>query len=76
MIGHTVAMIACTLLLIPVADLGLIYSVAAVVLGGLFLGSTIALAARPSPAMSMRVFAFSITYVTVLFGAMTLDVLI
>jgi protoheme IX farnesyltransferase len=42
----------------------------------LFLGSTIMLAARPTPAMSMRVFGFSITYVTVLFGAMTLDVLI
>ena len=76
MIGHTVAMVACTLVLIPVADLGMLYSVTAVVLGVLFLGSTVALAARPTPAMSMRVFGFSITYVTVLFGAMTLDVLI
>jgi protoheme IX farnesyltransferase len=75
MIGHTIAMIACTLVLIPVADLGLIYSISAVVLGTLFLGSTFMLAARPTPAMSMRVFGFSITYVTVLFGAMTLDVL-
>ncbi|MCB0966709.1 MAG: heme o synthase [Ilumatobacter sp.] len=76
MIGHTIAMIVCTLLLIPVADLGLIYSVAAVVLGAGFLASTIVLAKRPTAAMSMRVFGFSITYVTVLFGAMTLDVLL
>jgi protoheme IX farnesyltransferase len=76
MIGHTVAMVACTLLLIPVADLGVIYSVAAVVLGAAFLASVIWLAKRPSPQLSMRVFGFSITYVTVLFAAMTLDVLI
>ena len=76
MVGHTIAMVVCSLLLIPVADLGTIYSVAAVVLGAMFLGSTIWLAFRPTPGMSMRVFGFSITYVTVLFGAMTLDVLI
>ncbi len=76
MIGHTIAMVACTLVLIPVADLGAIYSVTAVVLGAAFLASTIVLAKRPTAAMSMRVFGFSITYVTVLFGAMTLDVLL
>ncbi|TDT15025.1 protoheme IX farnesyltransferase [Ilumatobacter fluminis] len=76
MIGHTIAMVACTLLLIPVADLGAIYSVTAVVLGAAFLASTIVLAKRPTAAMSMRVFGFSITYVTVLFGAMTVDVLL
>jgi protoheme IX farnesyltransferase len=75
MIGHTIAMIACTLLLIPVADLGALYAVTAIVLGALFLASTLVLAQRPTPAMSMRVFGFSITYVTLLFGAMTLDVL-
>jgi len=76
MIGHTLAMVACTLWLIPVADLGLVYSISAVVLGGGFLGSVLWLGKYPSPSMSMRVFAYSITYVTVLFGAMTLDVLI
>ena len=49
MIGHTIAMIACTLLLIPVADLGALYSVAAVVLGALFLASTIVLAPASDP---------------------------
>jgi len=34
------------------------------------------LAERPTPAASMKVFAYSITYVTLLFGAMTLDVLV
>ncbi len=76
MIWYTIALVVATLVLIPVADLGWIYGVAAVVLGGVFLAGTIALERRPSPAASMRLFGFSITYVTLLFGAMTLDVLV
>lgn len=76
MVGHTIALVACTLILVPVADLGAIYTVAAVVLGATFLGATIWLGKHPTPAASMRVFGFSITYVTVLFAAMTLDVLL
>jgi heme o synthase len=76
MIGHTLAMVACTLILIPVADLGLIYSVAAAVLGAIFIGATLWLGNHPTASASMRVFGYSITYVTVLFTAMTLDVLV
>ena len=76
MVGHTVAMVACTIWLIPVADLGLTYSISAAVLGAAFIGATLWLGRNPTPVASMRVFGFSITYVTVLFGAMTLDVLI
>jgi protoheme IX farnesyltransferase len=76
MIGHTVAMVACSLLLAPVAELGTIYLASAVVLGGIFVVATIWLAKRPTPANSMRVFGYSITYVTLLFAAMTLDVLL
>lgn len=76
MIGHTLAMVACTLVLVPVADLGAIYTSTAIALGALFVVATIALARGPSAQMSMRVFGFSITYVTVLFAAMTLDVLV
>jgi protoheme IX farnesyltransferase len=76
MIVYTVALVASTLLLTPVADLGWIYTGAALALGAGFLGGTIALAARPSPSASMKVFAYSITYVTLLFGAMMLDVLV
>ena len=76
MIGHTLALVACTLLLVPVADLGAIYTVSAVLLGAVFIASTIWLGRNPNPIASMRVFGFSITYVTLLFGAMTLDVLV
>ena len=76
MVGHTLAMFACTLLLARVADLGAIYTVAAVVLGAIFIAATLWLGQRPTPSNSMRVFGYSITYVTLLFAAMTLDVLV
>jgi protoheme IX farnesyltransferase len=76
MIGHTLAMVACTLILIPVADLGAVYAVSAVVLGAIFIFAIFWLSSRPTASASMRVFGYSITYVTVLFGAMTIDVLI
>jgi len=76
MIWYTIALVITTLVLIPVADLGWIYGVTAAVLGAIFIGGTFALRKYPTPAASMRLFGFSITYVTVLFGAMTLDVLV
>jgi len=76
MVLYTAALVAMTLVLIPVAHLGWIYSVAAVVCGGLFLCGTVDLGRNPTPQRSMRVFAYSITYVTVLFAAITVDVLV
>lgn len=76
MVGHTVALVACTLVLAPVADLGVVYLITAAALGALFIGGVVQLGRRPSVSGSMRVFGFSITYVTVLFSAMTADVLI
>jgi protoheme IX farnesyltransferase len=76
MIVHTLAMVACTLLLVPVADLGLLYSVSAMVLGAAFIASVLWLVRSPTPANSMRVFGYSISYVTLLFAALTLDVLL
>jgi heme o synthase len=76
MIAYTAAMVVATLVLVPVANLGWIYGIAAVVLGVGFLGATVALARNPTPAASMRVFTYSITYVTLLFAALTLDVLL
>jgi protoheme IX farnesyltransferase len=76
MIWYTVALVISTLVLIPVAELGWIYGVSAVVLGAIFLGGTIALGKHPTASASMRLFGFSITYVTLLFGAMSLDVFV
>ncbi len=75
MVLYTVALVLSTFVLIPVADMGWIYGVSSVVLGALFLWGTIDLGKSPTPQRSMRVFAYSITYVTLLFGALTVDVL-
>ena len=76
MIGYTVALVAATLVLVPVADLGWIYTATAIVLGAGFLVATVALARIATAAASMKVFTYSITYVTVLFAALTVDVLV
>jgi protoheme IX farnesyltransferase len=76
MIAYTAAMVVATLVLVPVAGLGWIYAIAAVVLGAGFLGATVALARNPTASASMRVFTYSITYVTLLFAALMLDVLL
>ena len=76
MIVYTVLLVACTLLLVPVASMGWIYLVVAMVIGAVFIAATSALARRPSEALSMKVFAYSITYVTLLFAAIMVDVFV
>ena len=72
-IAYTVAVWGVSLAFGAVADLGVIYWVAAVVLGAAFLGLAIRLYRGRTEAFAMRVFAYSITYITLLFGAMALD---
>ena len=76
MVAYTVVLAAATIALGPVADLGILYLVASIVLNLAFIGGTVGLARQPSPARSMRLFAFSISYVTLLFVAMAIDVFI
>ena len=76
MVGHTLAMVACSLWLIPVADLGWLYTSVAVVTGAVFIFATVWLGINPTAAKSMRVFGYSITYITLLFAALTADVLL
>ena len=45
-------------------------------LGGIFTFQTVRLFVDPTPARAMRVFGWSITYVTLLFGAMAVDQLV
>ena len=78
---YTVALVAVTLLFGPVAHLGLIYMIAAAVLGAGFLFMTtrlwsLARTDRATGREAMRVFSYSITYLTALFVAMAGDVLI
>jgi len=76
MVGYTVVLVATSLALIPIGDLGWIYGISAGVLGLLFLVGVVDLGRNPTSARSMRVFGFSISYVTLLFAALTADVLV
>jgi protoheme IX farnesyltransferase len=76
MVAYSAALWATTLVIAVVADLGWIYTAAAIVLGAVFTWGCVDLVRRPSAKRSMRVFGFSITYVTLLFGALAVDILV
>ena len=75
-IGYTVVLWAVSLAFWPLGQMGWIYVVAAVVLGGLFTWKAVQLARSHAPASAMGLFKFSITYITLLFGAMAADQLL
>jgi len=75
-------MVATSLVLVPVASMGWVYALTAVLAGGLFLveahrlfraakGGAVGPALKP-----MRLFHYSITYVTVVFLAVAVDPLL
>ncbi|MFP5578529.1 MAG: heme o synthase [Acidimicrobiia bacterium] len=76
MIAYTVVTWALTLLFAPVAGMGLLYVAAATVLGAIFTYQAYRLLRDASYARAMRLFGWSITYVSLLFGAMALDQLV
>jgi protoheme IX farnesyltransferase len=65
-----------TLVLWPVAPTGPIYSVAAVLLGVVFVARAQQLRARQSPKAAMALFRYSIAYLALLFGAVALDTIV
>jgi protoheme IX farnesyltransferase len=78
---YSVVMWAVTVLVGPVAHLGWIYAITALVLGGLFTFYALrlyrhALNDRADVGEAMRLFHFSITYLTALFVLMAVDVLV
>jgi protoheme IX farnesyltransferase len=76
MIRYTIALTLCSLAVVPVGDMGWVYGISAAVLGVAFLWGTIALGRNTSPSASMRLFSFSISYISLLFVALTVDVFV
>ncbi|MET4636981.1 heme o synthase [Mycetocola sp. 2940] len=73
------ATVACSLLLVPVASMGIVYTVVAVASGGWFIYEThrlYNLAIRHEKVSPMRVFHGSISYLTLLFLAVGIDPLL
>ncbi len=73
---YTLLLWALTLVFAPVAGMGAIYIAAALALGAVFTWLAVGLLRDSSPQAAMRVFTWSITYITLLFGAIALDQLV
>jgi protoheme IX farnesyltransferase len=75
-LGYSLALWGLTVLFGAVAHMGVVYLAAALVLGGVFTWYAVQLLRSATPARAMRLFTWSITYITLLFGAMALDQLL
>jgi len=73
---YTLLLWALTVLFAPVAGMGNIYLGAAMVLGAVFTFYAARLLRDSTPKVAMRVFTWSISYITLLFGAMAVDQLV
>lgn len=78
---YTVVLVATTALLGAVAHLGAIYAVTALVLGLVFIAGAVKLvqlakANKAAEKEAMRLFSYSISYLSLLFIAMAIDVLV
>lgn len=82
MVGHSVAMVGASLVLWPVAQMTIVYAAVAAVLGAIFLGAVLALRHRVLSGLPedewrpMRLFHWSITYLTLLFVMVGIDPLL
>ena len=74
-VAYTVVLVGVSLLLATVAHLGVLYVVTASVLGAVFLAMTVRLWRQETQQAAMRLFSYSITYLTLLFVVMAVDVL-
>ena len=73
---YTVVLVALTVVFAPVAGMGAIYLASALILGAVFGAFALAVRRDPSERTAMRLFTYSITYVTLLFGAIAVDVVV
>jgi protoheme IX farnesyltransferase len=82
MLGHSAAMVAASLVLVPVAGMSIAYAVVAASLGSVFVLEVLRLRSRIRAGLTdvrmqpMRLFHWSITYLTLLFLAVGVDPLL
>lgn len=74
--AYAIAVWIMSAVLIPVGGMGYFYSAVAFISGGLFVLYSFRLLKDPEPRKAMKVFAFSITFVTALFAALAVDEII
>ena len=73
---YTLFLVGLTVLFAPVAGMGDLYLAAALILGAVFTYYTVRLLHEGTSAQAMRVFSWSITYITLLFAAIAVDQLL
>ena len=73
---YSIATVALTLVFGPVAHLNWGYEISAAILGALFCWNAIQLARTPDAKHAMRLFGYSISYLTLLFFAMGIDAIV
>jgi protoheme IX farnesyltransferase len=73
---YTLVLWLLTLVFSPVAHMGDIYLATALVLGAIFTAMSVTLLRTESTRSAMRLFGYSITYITLLFGSMVVDQLV
>jgi len=72
-VAYSIALVALTLVVGPLAGLGPLYLASAAVLGALFIAGAVRLQRRPGTPQASRLFRFSILYLFLLFLVMTVD---
>ena len=76
MLAYTCALVVLSVLFSFTADMGILYLVGAAVLGAVFLAMTWRVHRSATSSGAIRLFSYSITYVTALFALMAIDVLV
>jgi protoheme IX farnesyltransferase len=71
---YSFLMVALTLAFFAVGQMGLLFLAGAIVLGGMFLFQAVAMAREGTDARAVRLYRYSITYLTALFALIVLDV--
>ncbi|HEY7947036.1 MAG TPA: heme o synthase [Acidimicrobiales bacterium] len=75
-LAYTVLLVGVTVLFAAVGHMGVFYLVSALILGAGFLLYAVRLRREATPRAAMKLFSYSITYLTLLFAAMAGDVLV
>ena len=69
-------MVCLTLVFFSVAEMGLVFLAGALVLGGMFILQAVAMWRDGTDARAVRLYKYSITYLTALFALIILDVFV
>jgi protoheme IX farnesyltransferase len=75
-LSYTLLVVVCSIVLIPVGHLGVLYTVSVAVLGGWFFSGAIRLRRRGTVAAAMALFRFSNAYLALLFLAVAVDTIV